>query len=262
MRRLLCLGLCLALSPEPAASGRAAPSSRNSLAAGLERLARTDPVDFLAACLKRYDREVKGYTAVIHRQERLDGRLQPSQEIRVSFREKPFSVLFVWLRGPSRAARVLYVAGKNDNQLLALPAGALAQRLAGIVRIDPLGPEARQTGRFPVTEFGLRLAMERVYNAWQAAGKDGTLHVEYLGKKRIPEVGNRLCYVLRRSRFARPEEDGIAAVTLYVDAENWLQVGTILKDRDNNLIGEYYFRDVHLNPDFPADTFTARSLKP
>ncbi len=272
MRPLLLLGLILTFAMmEPFAwPANAAPARREFRddgaalpdAAGLEDLARTDPVGFLAACLKRYDRQVQGYRAILHKQERIDGRLRPSEEIEVAFRQKPFSVLLTWLAGPSRAARVLYVRGENDNQLLVLPAGTLAQRLVGVVRRDPLGADARQSGRYPLTQFGIRFGMERVWASWQAARDAGELHVEYLGKKRIAETGDRLCYILRRTRFAHPEEDGITAIMIFVDAETWLQVGTILKGAENRVLGDYFFRDVHLNPDFPPQTFTAAALKP
>ena len=71
----------------------------------LVRLAETDPVAFLEGCLRRYDREIKGYHCILHKQERLDGTLQPSEEIACDFREEPFSVLMDWKRGAGLAGR-------------------------------------------------------------------------------------------------------------------------------------------------------------
>ena len=48
---------------------------------------------------------------------------------------------------------------------------------------------------------------------------------------------------------------------MYIDKENWLQVGNVLKGEEGRLIGEYFFRDLKLNPDFPPDTFTREALK-
>jgi hypothetical protein len=277
MRRLLCLALCLVVAPDcPPGAGSAdrtaippAPPPRDARddggplpdAATMERLARTDPIAFLENCLRRYDREVRGYRAVLRMQERLGGRLHPTEAIDVAFREKPFSVLLSWREGAGRAARTLYVKGENDDKLLARPSGALAYRLAGIVSRDPAGPDAREAGRYPLTEFGIKIGTERVLAAWEAARKQETLHVEYLGQQRVHEAGQRRCWVLRRNRFARPEEDGITEVTLYVDVETWLQVGTVLKGAGNRLIGEYFFRDIRLNPDFPPGTFTRAALE-
>ena len=47
----------------------------------MERLARTDPVEFLHDCLRYYDRNVKGYTTVMRKQERLNGKVGPVETI-------------------------------------------------------------------------------------------------------------------------------------------------------------------------------------
>ncbi len=270
MRYPLFLALCLAVVPDdprpadppkpamPVAEveddGSALPDD-----AGLERLARTDPVAFLEACLRRYDREVHGYRVTLHKRERLEGKLNRPEVIDVAFREEPFSVLFDWREGAGRAQRTLYVRGENDDKLLVRPAGWRFQ-LVGIVSRDPEGPDARAAGRYPLTAFGIKIGTRQVLASWQQARKKGELHVEYLGRQRVAEAGNRMCHVLRRRPYARPEEDGITSLVMYVDVETWLQVGTVLTG-DNGPIGEYFFRDVRLNPVFPAETFTRQALE-
>jgi hypothetical protein len=225
--------------------------------ATMERLARTDPVAFLENCLRRYQREVRTYRAILHKQERIDGKLRRSEELEVTCREKPFSVLLVWLKNPGRAERVLYVQGENDNQLLVRPTG-LAFKLAGIVRRDPRSPDAQQASRISLPQFGMGKATERLLASWQAGAREEKLHVEYLGKKKVHEAGDRTCYVLRRTGFS---QEGVTAITAYFDAETWLQVGTTLKGEDNALLADYFFRDVRINPELPDDTFTRQSLE-
>jgi hypothetical protein len=213
-------------------------------------------VAFVDACLQRYKRDIQSYQAILHKQERID-KLRRSEDIAVTFRERPFSVLLVWQRGAGRAERVLYVQGENADQLLVRPTG-LAYKIAGIVRRDPRGPDARETSRVPLTEFGMGRATHQLLDAWQAAKKEGNLEVEYLGQKKIAEAGDRTCFVLRRTGFSL---EGVHAITVYFDAETWLQVGTTLKGEENALLGEYFFRDVRINPNVPADTFTRASLE-
>jgi hypothetical protein len=270
MRYPLFLTLCLAVVPDvpppadpppPAAPVAAVLDDGSPLPddAGLERLARKDPVAFLEACLRRYEREVHGYRATLRKQERLEGKLHEPELIEVAFQEKPFSVLFDWREGAGRAQRTLYVRGENNDQLLVRPAG-WRFHVAGIVTRDPEGSDARAAGRYPLTLFGIKIGTQRVLSSWQAARKKGELHVAYLGRQRVPEAGNRLCHVLRRDPYARPEEDGITHLTLYVDVETWLQVGTVLTGADGP-IGEYWFRDLRLNPKFPPETFTRQALE-
>jgi len=224
----------------------------------MERLAQTDPIAFLENCLRRYDREVKGYRATLQKQERLGGKLQGTEVIDVSFQEKPFSVLLDWQRGTRLAQRTLYQKGQNRDKLLVLPAGLF--RLAGVVERDPDGADARRSGRYPLTEFGIKIGTERTLAAFEQAQKQKALHVEYLGERRVKEAGDRLCWTLRRTGYRRPEEEGITQLTFYVDKENWLQVGSVLKGAEGQLIGEYFFRDVRINPDFSPDTFSRAVL--
>src|SRR5690242_11332227 len=52
---------------------------------GREPLPVPDPVDFLQQALERYDRQgIEGYRLVMEKQERIDGKLQPPEEIKVS----------------------------------------------------------------------------------------------------------------------------------------------------------------------------------
>jgi hypothetical protein len=185
--------------------------------------------------------------------------LQPTEMIDVSFREKPFSVLFDWREGARLASKVLYVKGENNDQLLVKPAGWRG-RLVSSVERDPDGADARESSRYPMTDFGIKRGTIRAIAAWGAAEKEGSLKYEYRGKRKIAEAGNRECYVLHRFDYRMPEEDGITQATLYYDVENLLQVGSTLKGSRGQLIGDYWFRDIKLNPDFPPDTFTRAGL--
>jgi hypothetical protein len=232
----------------------------------MPRLAKTDPIAFLENCLRRYDREVKGYRCTLQKQERIEGSLKGTEVIDVQFREKPFSVRFDWRSGANLAQRTLYVKGRSNDQLLVLP--TVLPRLVGVVERDPEGPQARQSGRYPLTEFGIKIGTQRTLAAWEAARKRGTLRVEYLGEERIKGAGDRLCWVLRRVGYEKPEadgftpaKDGIIRSTFYFDKETWLQVGSVLKGEENRLIGEYFFRDIQLNPEFKPGTFTRDALK-
>ena len=98
-RLLICLPLCVLMSPShpgtPLTVGKL-PSRFQSVADDnaplpdsiqMERLARDNPVEFLEACVKRYQRTVKGYTCTLQKQERINGRLLGSEVIDIAFRE-------------------------------------------------------------------------------------------------------------------------------------------------------------------------------
>jgi hypothetical protein len=230
-----------------------------------EALPYPDPVVFLEKCLERYDREVRAYTVTLKKQERIQGKLRSPERIEAVFRESPFSVYFHWLSGADRKAdKALYVEGKYDNKLLAVPHGVLGTlaKFAGrrVVERDVNGEDARNSGRYPLSEFGFRIATQRVLTAWKKARADNTLHVEYLGVVRLPEAGDRLCYKVRRRHYAQPEEDGVMELVAYFDVEHWLQVGSILRDAQGQLIAEYFFSNLRLNPPLEDSQFHRSAL--
>jgi len=274
MARLsVCLLLCLLLAPGPLPREQPAdvPPTEHPVFlsawddgsplpdnATLEHLARTNPIAFLENCLRRCQRELKGFECLFAKHERIDDKLRPPELLRLWFRDSPLSVKMQWLEGTGRAGAILYVKGENRDNVLIRPAGLL--RIVGIVERPPDCPEARQNGRYPLPEFGIKLGMERTLASWVYHRSRGNLQVEYLGAKPIPELNNRVCHVLHRYNFAEPEDDGVTDLVLYFDQENWLQVGSVLRGENDRLIASYYFRDLHVNPNFKPDTFTRRGL--
>jgi hypothetical protein len=163
-----------------------------------------------------------------------------------------------WLRGQRKAESSLYVEGENGGKMLAKPAGA-AGFFVKVAERDVDGEDARQSGRYTMKEFGFKAAIEKTYRDWKAAKEKGTLQVQYLGVRKVREAGDRLCYTLHRTCTV-PEEDGVTDVTIYIDKENWLQIGSVLKGSDGKLIGEYIFRDLRINPEFKPNQFKRSAL--
>ena len=147
--------------------------------------------------------------------------------------------------------------------------------------MPPNNDPAKSQSRYCVRDAGLYRSMLRTHEAWKGRQEAGELKTEYLGKK-TPEKLGRECHVIKRvcprveidafeiggTASADPKVvavEGFTEVTIYIDAERWLQVGTELyrtePDGTRVLVGAYYFRDVQLNPAFPADAFTVEALK-
>jgi hypothetical protein len=270
-RILLCLPLCLLLAPSyPGATVHQAslPTQQVEVQGPITTGGLPDPakdvVGFLEACLKRYHETVQGFTCSFRKRERTGGELHPWETIAANYRESPQSALFEWQEGARqgvrRVTKALYVEGENKNakgqsQILALT-------LLGVMKFDVDSADSKSSARYTLNEFGLKQALMRVLNAWKAAQAEKTLHVEYLGLHKVPEVGGQLCHKIHRHKYARPEgADGITDVVIFIDRETLFQVGTIVKGENEQLLGEYYFRDIQLNPDFPAGLFEPGTLK-
>jgi hypothetical protein len=227
----------------------------------LEQLLTTDPVRFLELCAQRYDGAVQSYTCTFVKKERIDGKLYPPGKndyeiIRVACREHPFSVHFDWKQHRKKAARALYVEGENDGKLLARPFITLMPVRA--VALDD--PDAAKSGRYPMSEFGIGLAIKRSVKSMQDAEARGALHLRYDGQVKLEELNGRVCHKFVRTPYEPMEEDVLNELTLYIDVEHWIQVGSILRDPKGNLLAEYFFRDLELNPEISARQFTKDSL--
>lgn len=218
------------------------------------------PPLFLEMCLERYEREVRGYSVNFLKQEKVKGKMRKPEELEVHFREKPFSVFMHWLpkkEGDSLAQKALYVEGENDNKLLARGRGILA--FGGIQVRDVDGADAKSSSRYTIAQYGIKLAMQRTVAAMRQAEARGALFVQYHGLFEVPQL-KRVCHKFVRTPYVPPEEEGVYELTIYIDKETWLQVGSILKDEKGELIAEYYFRDFKLNPEFKKDQFQKSSL--
>ena len=224
----------------------------------LEVLLHYHPLTFLEMCVQRYGREVTGYTLKFNKRERLDGKLKRMEKLEVHFRETPFSVHMHWLETTGQADKALYVKGENNGKLLARGRGIL--KLSGIWTKDIDSPEAKRDGRFTIDHFGVNQATIRTIAAMHRAQERGKLFLTYHGLYKVPEVGDRLCYKFVRAPYDPPEDEGLNELTLYIDQETWLQVGSVLRDAQGEMIAEYYFRDIKLNPEFHKDQFTRAAL--
>lgn len=259
---LALLLVAVAARPEPRSARRPAPPATriDADAARVARdgeLARRDPIAFLNACLDRYRREVTGYRCTLDRRERIGKVLRPREVARAAFRERPFAVLMRWETGGAARA-TLYAEDLAVDRLLVIPAGSLLSLVGPVSRrLD--SPDVAAASRFGIREFGMGKGLERTLRAWTAARDAGRLSVEYRGVAALPELNGRPCHVLRRT-VSPPEEQGLTELTLGIDAETGLMAYSRLL-AGTELIAEYAFRDVELNPAFAPDQFTPAALR-
>lgn len=263
-RHLLLLPVCLLLHGTQARMSEVTPPERSDRQVviadkhAVEKLLRDNPIAGLRLALERYDREVRGYTCVLSKTERMDGVLRTPEEIDCCFKENPHSVYMHWKKGARLAAKALFVRGQNDDQLLALPAGILG--FAGVQYRSLDSADSTSSGRYLINEFGIRFGAARTLDNIEKAKKAGGLiSVRYEGIFEVPQLDNRRCYKLVR-KIDPPQESGSSEAVIYIDVETFLQTGTVLRAADGSLVGEYYFRDVRLNPTFPPEQFQKSAL--
>ena len=241
-------------------------------ARSLDELLKTDLIAALGASAAKYRGEVYGFTATLHKRERIGKTLHPAEVIRVAVREDPFAVSMLWLSGArNQAEGTIYASGENGgNMTVWRPHALFAKQLA----VGPRDALARTAARYGLAESSLYHGHYRTYTRWKQARDEGRLTVEVLGKRAIPELGGRVCYEVVRT-CDPPEADSFAldeaprnsppelfrTVRVYLDAETGYQIGAILTRADGELVGSYLFRDLKLNPAFPPGQFTPSGFR-
>lgn len=256
-------------------------------AATWEELARTDPVALLDHALTQYQRTVTGFTATLEKQERIAGTAHGAEVIALAVQgDVPASpgaapdvkVRMVWESGArkvvgSEVRATLYIEGANGNRIWTWRPTALLKENS----VGPKESSARAASRYCIRDTGLYQVMLRTHAVWAKLQKAGELRVEYDGLRPVEKLGGRPCHVIRRiclhpdmDPFALDEQpptdpqvierDGFTEVTIFVDAEKWIQTGTELR-QGTELVGAYYYRDLVLNPTFAPDTFTPAAVK-
>lgn len=216
------------------------------------------PEALFAEALGNYE-EIKDYQCRMMRRERWLGMLGAVQEVDVKFRKEPFSVFFHWRKNPGKADKVLYVAGENEGKLMALP--ILIGWLTGPMALDPEGPEARQSSRRPITQFGfgnMLRRISRVYETGELSG-GGQFSDSYADGV---EVGGRRAVVIERRRVGEPPTDSAVGVKwrFCLDEENLMPIAVTAYNKDDNILVEYVFTDIRYNTGLTGEDFTLEAV--
>ncbi len=210
-------------------------------------------IALLEACLSHYQTTYHDYTCTFLKQERLNAGVGPLQVIDVKFRDEPFSVAMNWVRNPVGATRLLYVQGRNDNEVLVRPVG-IAAALLPWVRVAPAGALAMERSLGPLTDFGFKRMTEICIATDRRAQANGDFVQEYGGQVVVSETGRAALLLVRRL----PHRNGYpAALTnVFIDPEYMVPVKIEGYDWEGNLTFRYVYTDVHFNVGLQGSDFS------
>lgn len=133
---------------------------------------------------------VKDYEANFVKRELLGRRLQ-STTMKLKLREEPFSVYLKFV-DTSAGREVLYVHGRNNNNLLIHEAGL--KSLAGTVFRAPNATDVMAENRYPVTMIGLKYMLDKVIQQWEDEGKFGEVKTQKYPSAKLPSGEECIAY--------------------------------------------------------------------
>lgn len=162
--------------------------------------------------------ELKDYRALFTKREMVGGRMYAS-EMEMKFRKEPFSVYLKFVNPDHAGREVLFVEGRNNNQMLAHDTGLRA--IVGSVALDPRSPTAMAEARHPVTLIGVENLVTGVIMMWEKESAYGECDVKYYPEAKL---GEKPVIVIESSHPQRRKEFMYALTRLWLDKETRLPV--------------------------------------
>ena len=132
-------------------------------------------IRILKECQQRID-AIADYSATFTKAERVNGKMNETQQMKMRVRHAPFSVYLNFVK-PNPGQEVLYVANQNDGNMVALASGW--KRRIGKMNLDPNGSMAMSGQLYPITRAGLQNLTRKLTTVAEADSKYAECTVTY-----------------------------------------------------------------------------------
>ena len=235
--------------------------------APFETLIRHDPLAAMIQARAQHLSKVRDYECRMVKQELLPSGMSEEQEIKVKYRQEPYSVYMEWLRNPGPAARVLYVKGRwtdenaedpADRELAVVQPGIIARLFVKSVKRPIHGRAARDTSRRFVDDFGFQKTFDRLIKYCQLAHSRGELSLAFCGERRFD---GRRVWVIRR-HLPYTGEGGLypdRTAEILIDQRYRVPVAVYCysdeEQKPGYLICKYEFRGIHMGAGLTSEDF-------
>lgn len=219
--------------------------------------AMEEPLRLLAEARKAYQ-DVRDYTCVLIKKERMRGQMQPESVISMKVRSQPFSVYLRWQQPKTMAGQeACYLAGKNDGKMRVHAVGLLG--VAGWVSLDPTDERAKKSSNHAITDAGIGNLISRFSKYWETE-KELNLTRVRIG---VYDYNKRRC---TRVETIHPDRHGGQFISyrsvLYFDKETHLPIRVEVYDwpraggpADGELIEVYSYVNMKVNVGLGDEAF-------
>jgi len=193
---------------------------------------------------------VNDYTVRFTRQERVAGTLRPREEAVLKF-QRPGRIYLRWLNGSAKGREILFVKGRDDDKVLLHQPGALSRFFTLILAPD--SPRVLRESRHPVTDVGLARLIDLLVSNARRSLAAGELTLVDRGV--VEESGRRQRQV--EAVLPRDPAKGYYChrILVSIDLEWGLPVAATIFDWDDQMVADYLYRDLRLNPGLGAIDF-------
>ncbi len=158
---------------------------------------------------------ISDYTAILVKQERVDGELLEQQYIYCKIRHKPFSVYLGFLAPEDdKGQEVIYIEGRNNGEMFAHGTGM--KKTLGTLSLTPTGMLAMRGQRYPITEIGLLNLVTRLGQVAENDTQYGECNVQFY---KNATLGNRPCVCMQVVHPVPRREFRFHLARIYVDRQ-------------------------------------------
>jgi hypothetical protein len=220
----------------------------------LTELAKTDLVELLEWSMALYDQNIKDYTAVLHKQERIAGKLIKPQEIAFWFKEEPYSLLMKWEKNAVSIDKLLYVEGQENGNMFVHPTGAWAWIKS--VKRKPKCKEALKGSLKTADEFGFYRNMQYLHKVLTKSQNSRSLQTKYLGTSNVygrDTVAMEATFSGKDCKYRK--------IILHFGKESILPLALAFYGKSGKLNSSYAFSNLKVNPGLTEDTFCKNKNK-
>ncbi|MDR0327088.1 MAG: DUF1571 domain-containing protein [Planctomycetaceae bacterium] len=162
--------------------------------------------------------EIRDYTALMQKQENINGKVYGAQVMEVKVRHQPFSV-YTKFRFPQElnGQQAIYVEGKNNGRLIAHGVGF--QRKLGTQKLVPDGLIAMNGNKYPITDMGILNILDKLLEVGYADAKFGECDVTYEDAKTGSKESPRECTKITIVHPVPRQNFRFHVAQIYVDKE-------------------------------------------
>ena len=207
---------------------------------------KPDPEEWLKAAEAGYDR-VTSYTAVLHKQQRVAGKLLPEETIFLKYR-RPSSLYMKWIKAPYQGSELLYVEGWNGNRIRAHRGGLLRFVTRNL---DPRDPGLMSGNLRPVTSTGIGYLVDIVAINIRKPIKAKQLTFSERGEETVYGRRTKVLEVVFHTQRAGDYDGSRFVINQDVESKILVRIG--IYDRDDQLVENYGYDNLDLSAPL-ADT--------
>ncbi|MGH7821080.1 MAG: DUF1571 domain-containing protein [Candidatus Binatia bacterium] len=200
--------------------------------------------DDLVVRMEERGKEIRDYTCVMTKRERIGEELRPMETMFVKHRGPGVCLYMKWIAPPHEGREIVYCEGKYGGELQAHDGSGWTSWLT--VSIDPKGSLAMRDSRRPVTEAGIFNTIRLVGEGFARGRRGGGGSLERVFDAEIHDRP-ATCAVARPDADEQGSGEPIGTIELCIDRELHLPALVRVRDLGERLLGEYGYRDYRLN---------------